>query len=161
MAGPSGRRNKGGSDRVDDKGGADILRFPARRGAEPVDRKEALEEAEKAGFPIKTEVQRMLRLPARLVRGIVEKLEFYDELSVQPFPHRNEDSPSYCFDNGLPAPKWIEKRYLAFEEKEGRKFITFVDATRDVFVKGELGEQEQLAEKIYNRLIGAAEGAGR
>ncbi|MEW6036428.1 MAG: hypothetical protein AB1529_07495 [Candidatus Micrarchaeota archaeon] len=160
MAGPSGRRNRGGSDKEDDSG-RDILRFPARRGAETVGRKEALDEAEKAGFPIKTEVQRMLRLPSRLVRGIIGKLEFYDELSVQPFPHRNEDSPSFCFDNGLPAPAWIERRYLAFEEKEGRKFITFVDASRGVFVKGELAEQEQLAAKIYDRLIGAAEGAGR
>ncbi len=154
MAG-SRRRSAGNHDKEGERERNAVLHFPARRATETIGRKEALEEAEKAGFTLKPSVQRMLRLPPRLLRGMNEKLEFFDELSVQPFPSKEEDSPSFCFDHGLPAPAWVQRRYLSLEEKEGKKFLTFIDATRSVFVKGELAEQEDLAVKVYNKLIGA------
>lgn len=115
---------------------------------------QVLDKIKEAGVDLRDGLRGMLRLPRRMVKGVGE-YEFFDTDSVQPIQLRPEDSPSYCYDKGLPAPAWIKERYVSFTEEKGKVYMTFVDATRGIFVKGGLSEHEQggLAKDIYNKLI--------
>ncbi len=116
-------------------------------------REEVLAILSKAGASIREPLLTMLRLPPSLVRGIHEELEFFDLMSIQPAPYGPKDSPSSCYDNGLPAPSWIKERYLAVTLERGKRYVVAVDASRNAFVKEELADQDQAAFKLYRIMM--------
>jgi hypothetical protein len=131
----------------------DILRLPLRRTSEQVGRTGVLQAFRELGFPLRADLQKFLRLPPRMVRGIHAETEFYDPMSMQPFPMRQEDAPAYCFDRGLAAPTWVRLRYVSVVRERDTSSLVFIDAPRDLFLKEDLSCQDAICEKIYDAIV--------
>jgi hypothetical protein len=92
-----------------------------------------------------------------MVRGINAETEFYDSMSVQPFPMREEDSPADCIDKGLPAPEWVRLRYVSIIKEGEKSSLIFIDAPRRIFLKEDISRQDVICSKIYDAIISPSE----
>lgn len=132
---------------------ADMPILPKLREHQHITRDLMLRLLEEAGAELLPEMRLLMRLPRYVVRGMNEELEFFDPLSIQPIPSRLEDVPAACIDLERPAPPWVTQRYLSITKAKKKTFITFIDAQRRVFLKGEISRQDELAQEIYKQMI--------
>ncbi len=93
-------------------------------------------------------------------KGLNGPCEFYDAISEQPPSGKPEDDPSYCFANGLPKPKWIEKWYLSIiKEKDNKLYLIYAEQGRAAFIKTELKikngkvDWTPVEEYLYDRMM--------
>jgi hypothetical protein len=141
--------------------GGEILKFPRRTVSEQVGREGVLQAFRSLGFDIGPALQKFLRLPARMVRGINADVEFYDSMSVQPFPVREEDSPADCIEKGLPAPSWVRLRYVSIVKEGEKSSLIFIDAPRRIFLKEDISRQDDISSKIYDAIISPSDEAAQ
>ncbi len=99
----------------------------------PIDisRDECLKMLKDAGVEFDPVALQFMRLPATMTKGVNEKLEFYDNLSLQPEPYKKEDSPFEAKE----IPAWIQRRYIGIRKKGKETTIVFIDAQRRTFAK--------------------------
>lgn len=131
----------------------DVVRFPARKDFDSVPREGVVDLLSSYGFEISPKLLPLLRIPPTMVRGNDEKMEFFDVLSIPPFPYRPEDSPSHCFDEGLDAPSWVKSRYLSIVGEKGSLKLVFIDTSRHIFLKEAITEQDRIASKLYEKVV--------
>lgn len=129
--------------------------FKRRPQTEYLTRQGVLDELYKAGVSLEPALLRFMRLPARMVRGTHEALEFFDPLSVQPYPMEEKDSPPRRFKKGAKPPQWVGQRYLSLTEKGKKKLITFIDVPRGVFLQGTPDKQDEISNILYRKLTRA------
>ncbi len=133
--------------------GGEVLKFPKRSASEHVGREGVFHAFRTLGFELGPELRKFMRLPDRMVRGINAETEFYDTLSVQPFPMREEDSPADCFAKGLPAPSWVKVRYVSIIKEGEKSSLIFIDAPRGIFLKEDISRQDVISSKIYDAIV--------
>jgi hypothetical protein len=100
------------------------------------------------GVELSSTLLQLMKLPAYLFRGTNAELEFYDPLSVPPYPYADEHSPSKCYDKKKSAPSWVSGHYLGLEDKGKKRYLIFVDARRFVFLKEEIGKMDEIESQV-------------
>jgi hypothetical protein len=148
------KKAQSGRDAGERADGSDgkVLLFPSRNVMEPSSRESVIADLSRSGVTLEPGLLRLLRLPRLMVRGMNEKLEFFDVLSNQPFPASMEDSPPRCYGKSK-APSWVSQRYLAVTEEEGKKFLTFIDTPREIFIKEDLADQASIRSILYEKIM--------
>jgi len=146
-----GSRKNGGA--AEKPPGGELLKFPKRGMSEHVGREGVFQAFRTLGFELGPELRKFMRLPDRMVRGVNAETEFYDTMSVQPFPMREQDSPADCFAKGLPAPSWVKIRYVSIIREGEKSSLIFIDAPRGIFLKEDVSRQDVISSKIYEAII--------
>lgn len=140
--------------------GGMVLKFPSRAMVEPIYSKGVVLAFSSMGADLMVELQKFMRLPAMMMRGVGSDMEFYGPLSTPPFPMREEDSPAYCIEKGLPAPPWVKDRYISLVSEGEALYVVFIDAPRKIFLKGDLSRQDEICETIYDKIISLPDKTG-
>ncbi len=129
-----------------------VLRLPVRKQPDFFSGQDTYDVLEREKVEIAPELKVLMRLPRLMTRGVHEELEFFDSMSIPPFPFREEDSPSHCISNGIPIPSWIQSVYFSIT-KEGRKRVfTYVDRPRGIVLKEPFSDSDKIASKIYSAM---------
>jgi len=130
-----------------------VLKFPVRKQPDFFSGQDTYDVLAREKVKISPELKVLMRLPRLMTRGVHEELEFFDSMSIPPFPFKQEDSPAHCISNGIPIPGWVQTVYFSITEEGRRKVFTYVDRPRGIVLKEPFSDQENIASKIYSAMM--------
>jgi hypothetical protein len=146
-------KKKSHTPKPDAKKSGELVKFPARKQPDFFSGQDTYDVLGLEKIEIAPELRVLMRLPRLMTRGVNEELEFFDSMSIPPFPFKAEDSPSHCITNGIRIPGWVQQVYFSIT-KEGRKRVfTYVDRPRGIVLKEPFSDQAKIASKIYSAMM--------